>query len=164
MKNIETKEQELARVQSYFKRPLSASLREAGWSEQMLTSRISDYLREYHPTIPFQMDMSGEHLSKVAATRSAKNRAGLYKQPDLTVYVKKGKYGCLMLELKKLSAHPLKKDGTLKKNEHIELQARSIEWLRKYGMCSDFAVGYEDTIKKINDYLSTGEIEYLYKK
>jgi len=164
MKNIETKEQELERVQRYFKRPLSASLREAGWSEQQLTSKISDYLREHHPTIPFQIDMSGEHLSKSAAVRSAKNRAGLYKQPDLTIYVKKGKYGCLMLELKKLSAHPLKKDGTLKKNEHIELQARSIEWLRKYGMCSDFAVGYEDTVKKINDYLSNGEIEYLYKK
>jgi hypothetical protein len=164
MKVIETKEEEIERVQSYFKRPLSATLREAGWSEQVLTSKIADYLREYHPTIPFQIDMSGEKLSKAAATRSSKNRAGLYKQPDLTIYVKKGKYGCLMLELKKLSESPLKKDGNLKKNEHIELQARSIEWLRKYGQKADFAVGYQDTVDKINDYLDVGEFEYLYKK
>ena len=164
MIRIETKEEELARVQSYFKKPLSKSLREESWSEQMLTSKLADYLREHHPLIPFQVDMSGERLSKAAAVRSAKNRAGLYKQPDLTIYVKKGKYGCLMLELKKLSESPLKKDGNLKKNEHIELQARSIEWLRKYGQKADFSVGYEDTVSKINSYLETGEFEYLYKK
>ena len=154
---------DLERVQSYFKKPLKASQREDTWSEQMLTGKVADYLREYHPSIPFQVDLSGEHLSKSAAVRSAKNRAGLYKQPDLTIYVKKGKYGCLMLELKKMSAHPLKKDGTLKKNEHIELQARSIEWLRKYGQKADFGVGYQDTIDKINKYLNDGEFEELYK-
>lgn len=151
------------RVQSYFKKPLRRADREAGWSEQQLTSKIAEYLREYHPTIPFQIDLSGEKLSKAAAQRSAKARAGMYKQPDLTLYVKKGKYGTLMLELKKLSAHPLKKDGNLKKSEHLEGQARSINWLRKYGQCADFAVGYEDTIKKINDYLAEGQIDYLFK-
>ena len=150
-------------VQSYFKKPLKSSEREETWSEQMLTNKIADYLREHHPTVPFQIDLSGEALSKVAATRASKNRAGLYKQPDLTVYVKKGNYGTLMLELKKLSAYPLKKNGELKKNEHIELQARSIIWLRKYGQCADFAVGYEDTLKKINKYLDTGQIDYLLK-
>jgi len=141
----------------------TAEQREESWSEQILTNKIADYLRTYHPTIPFQVDLSGEHLSKTAGVRSSKNRAGLYKQPDLTIYVKKGSYGCLMLELKKLSAHPLKKDGTLKKNEHIELQASSIMWLRKYGQASDFSVGYQMTIDKINKYLETGEIDYLYK-
>jgi hypothetical protein len=152
----------LDRVQSYFKKPLKASLREENWSEQMLTGKIAQYLREHHPTIPFQIDLSGEALSKSAAVRSAKNRAGLFKMPDLTIYVKKGVYGCLMLELKKLSAHPLKKDGTLKKNEHIELQAQSIVWLRKYGQKADFGVGYEDTINKINKYLIHGDFEELY--
>lgn len=157
-----TKEQ----LDQYFKKQggyKSMTDREETWSEQMLTNKIATYLREHHPTIPFQIDLSGEALSKSAAVRSSKNRAGLFKMPDLTIYVKKGEYGCLMLELKKLSAHPLKKDGKLKKNEHIELQAHSIEWLRKYGMCADFSVGYEETIKKINEYLTKGEINYLYK-
>jgi hypothetical protein len=151
------------RVQSYFKKKIKSTDREETWSEQMLTNKIATYLREHHPTIPFQIDLSGEALSKTAATRASKNRAGLYKQPDLTIYVKKANYGTLMLELKKLSAYPLKKDGTLKKNEHIELQARSIRWLRKYGQCADFAVGYHDTINKINKYLSDGKIDYLLK-
>jgi len=151
------------RFQSYFKKPLKSADREMEWSEQQLTSKIAEYLREHHPTIPFQVDMSGEKLSKAAAQRSSKARAGRYKQPDLTLYVKKGKFGTLMLELKKLSAHPLKKDGNLKKSEHLETQASSIMWLRKYGQCSDFAVGYEDTIIKINDYLEHGQIEYLLK-
>lgn len=137
--------------------------REESWSEQMLTNKIATYLREHHPTIPFQIDLSGEALSKMAAVRSSKNRAGLFKMPDLTIYVKKGDYGCLMLELKKLSAHPLKKDGTLKKNEHVELQARSIEWLRAHGQKADFGVGYDDVLNKINEYLTKGDFKYLYK-
>ena len=151
------------RVQSYFKKPLKSADREKDWSEQMLTGKIADYLRTYHPEVAFQMDMSGEKLSKMAAQRSAKNRASLYKQPDLTIYFKKGKYGTLMLELKKLSAHPLRKDGKLKAGDHLRIQASSIRWLRKHGQCADFSVGYEDTIKKINSYLSEGEIEYLLK-
>jgi len=151
------------RLQRYFKKSVDKKVREQSWTEQMLTGKVADYLREHHPSIPFQVDLSGEALSKSAAVRSAKNRAGLFKMPDLTIYVKKGDYGCLMLELKKLSAHPLKKDGTLKKNEHVELQAKSIEWLRKYGQCADFGVGYEDIINKINRYLSYGSIDYLYK-
>jgi hypothetical protein len=151
------------RLQRYFKKSVDKKVREESWTEQMLTSKIAEYLRENHPTIPFQVDLSGEALSKSAALRSSKNRAGLFKMPDLTVYVKKGSYGCLMLELKKLSAHPLKKDGTLKKNEHIELQARSIEWLRNHGQCADFGVGYQDTINKINRYLTDGHFEYLFK-
>jgi hypothetical protein len=151
------------RIQSYFKKPLKSSDRELGWSETQLSMKICEYLREYHPTIPFQVDMSGEKLSKAAAQRSSKARAGQYKQPDLTIYVKKGKYGTLMLELKKLSAHPLKKNGELKAGEHLELQAKSIKWLRTYGQCADFAVGYEDTIKKINSYLVDGDFDYLLK-
>ena len=154
---------EQERIQSYFKKPINRATRELEWSESQLSMKVCEYLREYHPTIPFQVDMSGEKLTKAAAQRSSKARAGQYKQPDLTLYVKKGKFGTLMLELKKLSAHPLKQNGDLKKNEHIELQANSIKWLRQYGQCADFAVGYEDTINKINKYLVDGEFEFLLK-
>jgi hypothetical protein len=154
---------EQERIQSYFKKPLKRADRELDWTETQLSMKICEYLRDYHPTIPFQVDMSGEKLSKIAAQRSAKARAGEYKQPDLTLYVKKGKFGTLMLELKKLSTHPLRKDGKLKAGEHLELQAKSIKWLRSYGQCADFAVGYEDTINKINKYLTDGDFEYLLK-
>lgn len=159
-------DQTKAQLDGYFKKSGGYKTlleREPSWSEQMLTGKISDYLRENYPNVPFQVDMSGEALSKSAATRSSKNRAGLFKMPDLTIYVKKGKYGCLMLELKKLSAHPLRLDGKLKKNEHIELQASSIIWLREHGQLADFSVGYVETIKKINDYLTTGQIDLTFK-
>lgn len=156
--------EDLERVQSYFKKPLKSSLREENWSEQMLTSKVAAYLREHHPSVPFQIDLSGEHLSKAAALRASKNRAGLYHHPDLVIYVKRGVYGTLMLELKKLSAHPLKKDGTLKKNSHLEAQARSIIWLRNHNQCADFSVGFEETVKKINDYLTKGQIVYTFQQ
>lgn len=159
-------DQTKAQLDEYFKKSGGYKTlleREPSWSEQMLTTKIATYLKEHHPTIPFQIDMSGEALSKTAATRSSNNRAELFKMPDLTIYVKKGKYGTLMLELKKLGAHPLKKDGSLKKNEHIELQANSIKWLRLHGQLADFSVGYVETIKKINDYLSTGQIDLTFK-
>lgn len=151
------------RVQRYFKKSLDRSVREQTWSEDKLTSELANYLKVNHPTIPFTCDMSGVALTKSVARKSASNRAGNYKVPDLLIFVKKGKYGMLCLELKKLSAHPLKKDGTLKKNEHVELQAQSIRWLRKYGQCADFAVGFDDAVHKINRYLTDGEFDYLLK-
>jgi hypothetical protein len=134
--------------------------KEETWDENMLTKKIAEYLKEQHPTVPFTCDMSGVKLSKKQAIQSANNRANFYKVPDLLLFVKKGTFGMLCLELKIKSVKLFKKDGGFVKNEHLEKQRSSILWLRKYGQCADFALGYSDTIKKINDYLDKGKINY----
>lgn len=134
--------------------------REETWDEAMLTKKVAEYLKTNHPTVPFTCDMSGVKLSKAQANQSAANRADLYKVPDLLVFVKKGKFGMLALELKVLKVKLFKRDGNFVKNEHLEKQRKSILWMRNHGQCADFSVGYVSTIQKINDYLEKGLINY----
>ena len=134
--------------------------REEEWNEAMLTKKVAAYLKEYHPDIPFTCDMSGVKLSISQAQQSSANRAHLYKVPDLLVFVKRPNFGMLALELKVKGTPLFKADGTFRKDKHREEQRNSILWMRKHGQCADFAVGYVDTIQKINIYLDTGEIKY----
>lgn len=134
--------------------------REETWDEAVLTKKLSQYLKENHPTIPFTCDMSGVNLSKNQANQSSQNRANSFKVPDLLIFVKRGNYGMLALELKILKVKLFKRDGKFVKNEHLEKQRDSILWLRECDMAADFSIGYASTIQKINDYLSKGEINY----
>lgn len=134
--------------------------KEDTWDENMLTKKVSAYLKENHPDIPFTCDMSGVKLSIAQATQSSANRANFYKVPDLLIFVKKPAFGMLALELKIKKTPLFKADGTFRKDKHREDQLRSILWMRKYGQCADFAVGYVDAIQKINSYLDTGTIKY----
>jgi hypothetical protein len=137
--------------------------REEGWSEDMLCNNIATYLKENHPTVPFQFDMSGYKLSQSQANKASRQRADGFKVPDLTLYVKKENYGMLAIEVKKIGTKIYRLDGKLVSNKHIISQANSIMRLRKYGQCADFGVGYADVIKKINNYLDHGGFEYLLK-
>jgi hypothetical protein len=137
--------------------------REDGWSEDMLCNNISDYLKQNHPDVPFQFDMSGYNLSITAAQKAKRQRSEGFKVPDLIIYIKKGKFGFFALEIKKKSVKLFKKDGNFVADKHLNAQRVSILRLRKYGQCADFGIGYVDSIKKINDYLDKGEIEYTLK-
>ena len=137
--------------------------REEFWDEGKLCSEIADYLRTHHPTVPFFFDLSGIKMSKSGATRAVKQRAEGFRVPDLIILVKKRPFGMLALEIKKLGTTIYKRDGNIVKNEHIHEQISSIRWLRKYSQCADFGIGYMNTIKKINEYLSFGKFEYLLK-
>lgn len=60
-------------------------------------------------------------------------------------------YG-LFLELKKEGARLKKKNGEWA-TEHIAEQAEVLEKLRKRGYCAEFAVGFEEAKRIINEYL-----------
>lgn len=62
-------------------------------------------------------------------------------------------YNGLYLELKAEGNSPFKKDGTLKKDEHLEEQEEMLEALRLRGYKAEFAIGFEETKDIIDDYL-----------
>ncbi len=74
--------------------------------------------------------------------------------PDLGIYISRGVYSTIYLELKYDNAYPFRKDGSLRKDEHIENQARWLMRLREAGHYADFAVGYEESIRKIDAYIN----------
>jgi hypothetical protein len=64
-----------------------------------------------------------------------------------------GGYCGLFLELKKEGTAIYKKDGMLRANPHHIEQAMVLKALESQGYKADFAVGYEDAITKIDNYL-----------
>lgn len=56
-------------------------------------------------------------------------------------------------KIKTESNSPYKKDGTLKKDKHLEEQAEMLEKLRARGYRAEFGVGFEGCKKIIDEYL-----------
>ena len=72
--------------------------------------------------------------------------------PDVIIFEPRGGCHGLFIELKVVK--PYKKDGTLKKNEHLENQMQTILDLRKRGYCANFATGFNEAVEQLESYLS----------
>lgn len=95
--------------------------------------------------------MAGLNLSLAAAT---KNKAIQHGRgwPDLFIAKPKPPFPGLFLEIK-ADGFKLKKENGEWVNQHIAEQADCIRILRNAGYCCNFAIGYEQAIEYINEYL-----------
>ena len=133
--------------------------------EELLHLKVCDYLRKNYPDVLFRTDFSSG--MKMSLWQAAKHKKFQKSRawPDLFIAesgVVKFKEGHLIvnlrkngmfLELKADGVKLYKKDGTLRKNKHIEEQAEMLEKLRSGNYYAEFAIGYEDAIKQIHEYL-----------
>lgn len=123
-------------------------------NEQKIQEYIADYLVKYHSDVVFHSDFgSGTKLSKYQAVRQKKQNGGRSGWPDMFIAEPRGKYSGLFIELKRDGVRIFKKDGTLVSDGHIRDQFDVLSSLRARGYAADFAIGYEDAIKKIENYL-----------
>lgn len=133
--------------------------------EEEIHLRVCDYLRKNYPDVLFRTDFSsGMKMSPWQAAKHKKfqkSRAwpdlfiaesGVVKFKEGHLIVNLRKNG-MFLELKADGVKLYKKDGTLRKNKHIEEQAEMLEKLRSGNYYAEFAIGYEDAIKQIHEYL-----------
>lgn len=134
-------------------------------TEENLHLKICDYLRKNYPDVLFRTDFSsGMKMSPWQAAKHKKfqkSRAwpdlfiaesGVVKFKEGPLIVNLRKNG-MFLELKADGVKLYKKDGKLRKNKHIEEQAEMLEKLRNGNYYAEFAIGYEDAIKQIHEYL-----------
>jgi hypothetical protein len=135
--------------------------------EEIMHLKVCDYLRKNYPDVIFRTDFSsGMRMTPAQAAKHKKFQKSR-AWPDLFIAKSTMKieynryageqfldgYAGLFLELKAEGTQLYKKDGTLRKNKHIEEQVKMLEKLNEAGYCAMFAVGYEDTICKIEQYL-----------
>jgi hypothetical protein len=119
--------------------------------EQKLQTLVSDYInKKYRGTIFFCDVAAGLHLpiwigALVKRWRSSK---GL---PDVYIFEPQGEYKALMLELKVSS--PLKKDGSVKKDDHLQEQNAIQAALRNKGYAAYFVVGIHHSMAMIDWYM-----------
>lgn len=120
--------------------------------EYKLQVQVCKYLELQYPKVLFLSDTIAS--VKLTATQGARNKAiqkENFKTPDLIILEPNQNYHGLFIELKVES--PFKKDGTLKKNEHLEAQQVSINDLKSKGYYACFSWGFDMTKKIINDYM-----------
>lgn len=119
--------------------------------EYHLSKQLAQWLRLQYPDLLYRFDMAGLNLSK---TQAGMNKAIQQSRgyPDLMIFRANKKYQGAFLELK--TTTPYLKDGiTLKKDEHLEEQAKKHEQLRGEGYWADFTVGFEHSRRVIEQYL-----------
>lgn len=153
-------------------------------SEENLQIQVVDYLRLQYPNVLFHSDYgSGINLTIGQAVIQKRLNGGRRAWPDMFIarhkmlpvaneYAPNGYdvrcFGGLFLEIKKDGTklkrekdckNILKGDTKLRKagdwwDKHIEEQAEKLEQLRNEGYKAEFAVGFEQAKKIIDEYLS----------
>lgn len=146
-------------------------------TESQLQEAIAGYLVTQYPDVMFHSDFgSGTKMTKSQAARQMRQNGYRKGWPDLFIaeacYTENGmryrdlsvrigqwgldetgdnKFG-LFLELKKDGTRLKKKNGDWA-TEHIAEQAEVLEKLRLRGYCAEFAVGFDEAKRIIDEYL-----------
>ncbi len=130
--------------------------------EHEIQLKVCRYIKAKYPRVKFNSDMAGEFIGR----NGSKNwhqlkRISLQRSsdgfPDLVIYEKNEKHIGLAIELKTLSGTPFLKDGQYAKNYRKggkkHNQVLWLEHLISLGFKAEFGIGYENTIKLIDEYL-----------
>ena len=133
--------------------------------EETLHLRVCDYLHKNYPDVLFRTDFSsGMKMSPWQAAKHKKfqkSRAwpdlfiaesGVVKFKEGNLIVNLRKNG-MFLELKADDVKLYKKNGEMVANKHYQEQAEMLKKLRDRNYYAEFAIGYEDAIKQIHEYL-----------
>lgn len=129
-------------------------------TESQLQEAVAHYIRIRYPDVLFHSDFgSGTKLTLAQAMRQKRQNGGRRAWPDIFIaepkpnFCQDGYSSCgLFLELKKGGTRLKKKNGEWA-NEHIAEQAKVLTELRSCGYRAEFAVGFDETTKLIDDYL-----------
>lgn len=134
-------------------------------TEENLHLKICDYLRKNYPDVLFRTDFSsGMKMSPGQAAKHkkfqksrawpdlfiAKSGVVEFKEDGLIAHLRKNG---MFLELKADGTKLYKKNGEMVANKHYREQAEMLDKLNESGYYARFAVGYDQAIRIITDYL-----------
>ena len=128
-------------------------------SEADLQVQVADYLRLQYPNVMFHSDFgSGIKLTMGQAIKQKRQNGGRRAWPDM--FIAEPRFGTrrnkdqagLFIELKKEGVRLKKKNGEWG-SDHIKEQAELLSELKKRGYMAEFAVGFDEAINLIDEYL-----------
>ncbi len=121
-------------------------------AEAALQIKVCEYLRDNYPGVLFHSDASSGMAASPGVANMNKRIQFSAGMPDLYIFAAcKGFHG-LFLELKADGVEIYRKDGTPRKNRHVEAQAAMLQGFRDRGYCALFAMGYDSAVSIINKY------------
>lgn len=128
--------------------------------EEVIQQQIADYLCLQYPEVIFHSDFgSGARLTMGQAARQKRLNGGRRAWPDMFIAEPnmlpdgRGAFG-LFIELKREGTRLKKKDGKWA-SPHIEEQADVLDRLTFRGYRAEFAVGFDEAKRIIDDYLGS---------
>jgi hypothetical protein len=126
--------------------------------EYQLQKAVCQYLRAQYPNVMFLSDTIA--ACKLTIPQQVRNKAIQcegFKCPDLLILEPRGGYHGLFIELK--TETPYKKDGGIKasKNDHLKLQAETLQNLRGKKYLATFAWDFDQIKQMIDDYFIFGQ-------
>lgn len=127
-------------------------------TELELQMQVADYLRLQYPGVLFHSDFgSGIKLTMGQAIKQKRLQGGRRAWPDMLIAEARSLEDkcchALFIELKKEGTRIFKKDGTLVSDAHICEQFDMLEQLRRRGYMAEFACGFDEAKKIIDEYL-----------
>lgn len=132
-------------------------------TEAQLQANVAMYLRMQYPDVMFKSDFgSGVKLSPYQARMQKLQSGGRRGWPDLFIAEPmprcvdggwKDEWHGLFIELKREGTRLKKKDGSWA-SEHIAEQYDVLDRLQFRGYRAEFAVGFEEAVNLIDEYLS----------
>ena len=136
-------------------------------TELELQAQVADYIRLQYPDVIFHSDFgSGIKLTMGQAIKQKRLNGGRRAWPDMfiaepkKVVISKGEhtrlvagYHGLFIELKREGVRIFKQDGKLVADEHIREQFDMLADLRHRGYAAEFACGFDEAKKLIDDYM-----------
>lgn len=115
--------------------------------------QVADYLRLRYPNVLFHSDYgSGLRLTPGQAVKQKRLQGGRRAWPDLFIAHPMGKYHGMYLELKKDGTRLQKRNGDFA-SEHIKEQWEMLGALTLRGYRAEFACGFDEAKKIIDEYL-----------
>jgi len=128
-------------------------------SEKTLHRQVCDYLRYQYPKVIFNTDLSGATKLTMGQAVAIKRLRSNRGWPDLFIAEPRNGYNGFFLELKKEGTSLLKKRGNdaygypAFASDHIREQYEMIEELRARKYKAEFAIGFDEAKKIIDQYL-----------
>ena len=124
-------------------------------SEKILAQQVSTFLKTKYKKVIFRFDTGADMKLTIGQAKRAKSLHGEINRgyPDLFIAEPNKYYHGLYIELKAEGKTPFKKDGSLKKNDHLQEQQDFINRLKEKGYEAGFAVGLKEAIEMIEEYI-----------
>ena len=127
--------------------------------EHEMYIQIADYMRYQYPEVIYRFDLAADLKLSIGQAKKHKRLQGRRGYPDLFIAEPRGKYHGLFLEVKRPDVTIYKKNGELVANAHIREQFDMLEQLRQRGYVAEFACGFDEAKKIIDEYLGGPEAE-----
>lgn len=122
-------------------------------SEAELQKQVAIYIRMQYPDVIFHSDFgSGVKLSPWQARMQKMQNGGRRAWPDMMIAEPIGNYHGLFIELKREGARLKKQNGEWA-SSHIAEQNIMLNELSNKGYKAEFAIGFEQALDLIDDYL-----------